>query len=102
MEKANSRNLEKEAFTKLRKSLKEALLTNLLTSSGVDTKELDNKHMSKEITQDLAMDYIELLLEIAAYVGMDTTGRDGESSSSSSSTGRNNDAYSNVMLDREE
>ena len=96
MEKANSRNLEKDAFTKLRRALKEALLTNLLTSSGVDTKELESKHMSKEITQELAMDYIELLLEISAYVGMDKTGQEGESCSAE----KENVPYSN-MFDRE-
>ena len=98
MEKANSRNLEKDAFTKLRRALKEALLTNLLTSSGVDIKELESKHMSKEVTQDLAMEYIELLLEIAAYVRTDGAGAgDGESSSAE----KEKDQNSNIMFDRE-
>ena len=78
MEKANSRNLEKDAYAKLRTTLEEALLVNLLTSSGVDTKELDGKHLSKEVTLQLAMNYIELLLEIAAYAKTNGTGKNND------------------------
>ncbi|KAI6657559.1 hypothetical protein LOD99_303 [Oopsacas minuta] len=78
MEKANSRNLEKDAYTKLRTTLEEGLLVNLLTCSGVVTKELETKHLSKEVTLHLAMSYIELLLEISAYARTNEVGKCGD------------------------
>ena len=67
MEKTNSRNLEKEAYVKLRSTLEDGLLINLLGYTGVTVKDLDTKQLSKEVTLHLAMEYIELLLELSAY-----------------------------------